>query len=362
MAFVDCIGADNKQRINLSQFACNIINDDMIAFGNNQITNFINVIIANFKHESEASISFVLEKEKQKLEDSLVGYNNSQKELIIKSLLTLRKKDLIQKFSSFEKSKSYIVRLWNETVDYLTDAYSECKEDKYYDGKVGKYLKAIIEDYATRSFQERERIYYYDRIKLINKAISEKRGLSIKLLNGNHFYIYPYKIASDPMSMYNYLVGYSLNDDEAKKQATSMRISKIADIKLKGTGKRLTKDDVKSLEETIRKKGVQFLTGSETLVVVQLTEKGKQRFVAQLHLRPERIEIRNGNEYVFRCTPAQAEYYFLKFGKDAYIKEPEHLRNRMLKIYEKAYSRYRNNNERNSNNLPLSSETLSDNE
>lgn len=340
MAFDVILDGDNKQRINLSNFALNIIYDDMLAFGNKQFTNFINTVISNFKYESDASISFALEKEKQKLEDIFESFDKHQKDKIIEKLLDYKKQELTEKFSSYEKFKSCPVRLWKETVEYLTDSFSDCKEERYYKGKIGNYLKAIIEDYASKSFRERELIYFFDRVKTINTAIKEKRGLALKTSGGTFFFIYPYKIVSDQMLMYNYLIGYSQKEDEDIKRPITLRISRLSDIKLRGTNKSLKDEEIAALEDSANKKGVQFLGSEERDVVVKLTENGKRRYINQLHLRPECIEIRNGDEYVFRCTPAQAEFYFVKFGKDALIKEPLSLRDRMLQIYKDACDMY----------------------
>lgn len=342
MAFLESIGGDNKQRINFSQFALNTIHDDMIAFGNNHITNFINKIIANYKYESEASIGFVLEKEKNRLEEIFtnIKIDEQQKNIAIKKLCDVRKQELMQKFSSYEKYESYAIRLWKETVEYLTDPYSDCKEERYYNHKVGNYLKAIIEDYASKPFSERELIYYSDRVKLIKTAIEEKRGLIIRTSKDKVRLICPYSIEKDSMSMYNYLVGYSENEKSNTRYPASMRLSGMTDIKMKGTHKSLKKDEIKKLNDAISRKGVQFLIGKEDKIVVVLTEAGKHKFANQLHLRPNCVDVLNGNEYVFNCTPAQAEFYFVKFGKDAYIKEPELLHCRVKDIYKDAYEAY----------------------
>ena len=255
-------------------------------------------------------------------------------------MLNYKKQELTKRFSSYEKFKSCPVRLWKETVEYLTDPFSDCKEERYYKGKIGNYLKAIIEDYASKPFRERELIYFFDRVKTINTAIKEKRGLAVKTSGGNFIFVYPHKIVSDQMLMYNYLIGYSQREEDIEKRAITLRISRLNDIKLRGTNKSLKDNEIDALEYSANKIGVQFLGGEEMDIVVKLTENGKRRYINQLHLRPECIEIRNGDEYVFRCTPAQAEFYFVKFGKDALIKEPLSLRDRMLQIYKDACDMY----------------------
>ncbi len=340
MSFVDLIGGDGKQRINLSKFALNIINEDMIAFNNNHFTTFINTIIANYKNDSEATISIVLDRERKKLEETLKNIDKPHRDEVISKLLIAKKKELIAKAFSHENYKSCPVRLRKENLLYLTDPDSECCEEKYYNYKPGKYLKALIEDYASRAFCERELIYFADRVKLIETAISERRKLSVKTANGKHYIIYPCRILRDPMSMYNYLIGFSCDSEEKSKHPVSLRLSGNISISLRNSAFFVKSNEIKALEDHIRNRGVQFLLGEETEIVVALTENGKQKFSSQLHLRPNCIEIRNGNEFVFRCTPTQAEYYFVKFGKDAFIKEPESLQKVFRNIYYEAYCSY----------------------
>jgi predicted DNA-binding transcriptional regulator YafY len=60
-------------------------------------------------------------------------------------------------------------------------------------------------------------------------------------------------------------------------------------------------------------------------------------------LRPQLVELCEGNEFVFKCTEAQAEFYFFKFGKDAEILEPEELRNKLANMYDEALRMYMKN-------------------
>ena len=341
MAFKDCIGGDFKQRINLSYSALNVINSDMSAFHNNQFTNFINTVITNHIYKSDASISIALERERKKLEQQLKTLNCSETDKIIARLLGIKKTELTKKAASYENFKSCPVRLHKGTVEYLTDPYSECKENIYYNNKPGKYLKALVEDYASKPYSERELIYFADRVTLIKTAIKERRKLSVKFSDERHYIIYPVKLVKDPMAIYNYVVGYSFNKEDKAKSPVSLRISGDFDIRLMNGEFSLSKEDIKNLNNCINNKGIQFLIGEESDIVVILTERGKQKFSSQIHLRPSPVEVRNGNEYVFRCTPAQAEFYFVKFGKDAYIKEPEDLHRKMLNIYHEAYKVYK---------------------
>lgn len=335
-------GGDNKQRINLSTFALDTINDDMIAFNNPKKTNFINRIIINFCQNADASIHFALENERARLENALSKVKDPNKNIIINELLKNKEEELQKKAEAYEKGESCLFRLQNEVADFLTGPKYECKEYKYYKN-IGCYLKGVIEEYCTKPFVERELIYFADKVAVIENAIKENRKIIAETSRNICFTVYPYGIVRDRKSMYNYLVGYSVrHGTDEEMRPMSMRIS--GDINFELAPKRqsfcMNKAERKKLEDLINARGVQFLLGEEEEIHVVLTEAGVKQFNRQLHLRPVVTEIRENNEYVFKCSPLQAQIYFMKSGKEAYIKEPEYLRERMKNIYLEAYESY----------------------
>lgn len=362
MAFENIIGGDNKQRINLSDYAYEVISSDMLAFNNKKFSNFINIIIDNFKETSSASISIMMRHEQEKLQtlfNSVPKINVDEK--ITKKLLEAKEKELLKNVSLFENGKSYRIRLNNRNMEYLTEFGSDCEEDRYYytelkqngkikperHPKIGKYLKALLEDYASKPFCEREQIYYKDKIDLINKIISANRTsdnkslLTIRFFDQmNPSYIYPYEIVKDSFHTYNYVTGLLYNTENQSLKPITLRLSTVSNVKETVSKVNISEFNIETLKKAILDRGVQFLPGKDQEVVVYLTDKGKRMFSKRLHIRPNCIEIRNGCDYVFKCTPAQAKYYFVRFGKEAYVKEPESLRKEMLDYYRDAYNCY----------------------
>lgn len=390
MAFENAVGADNKQRINLSDYAYDVICSDMLAFNNNKFSNFINRIIDNFKDTSDASISIALKREEKKLEKILDSDSDMNDERTMKKLLEAKKNELTKKINGFESGESYRIRLNNKNLEYLTEPGFGCEEDEYYytevrqsgkikserHPKIGKYLKALLEDYAIRPFCERERIYYKDVIDLIcrinsgaeeeekkNNQKKNQRKKAIDLSNtinpGNDkpgekkllfvkFHhqkgircIFPYEISKDSFQMYNYVLGFLYDDNTSSKELKAWRLSTICEAIKTSKTINVNETDIETLEKAKTDRGVQFMPGKKQEIVVCLTDAGKRKFMKQLHLRPKCVEVRNGCDYVFNCTPKQAEIYFTRLGKDAYIKEPESLRKEMLKYYRDAYNRYK---------------------
>ena len=332
---------DNKQRINLSAFALETINEDMIAFGNPKNTTIINTIILNGIRNELASIHSALEKEQTKLEATLLDLriDEREKDEVIRYLVKQKKKELLEHAESYESGESRSIRLQNEVIDYLVGNIPGCMEGGYYKSRT-KYLKAIIEEYCAKPYSERELIYFDDKVRKIREAIRENKKIAAKTAGGKYC-IYPYDIICDKKTMYNYLVGYSIrleSDDE--KRPMSMRISADNQFEVirSGSGK-LKEAEKKSLRELIEKRGVQFMVGEEEEIRVVLTDAGIAQYNRQLHLRPV-YKAKENNEYVFSCTPLQAEVYFSRFGKEALIKEPEYLRERMKTRFSEAYDSY----------------------
>lgn len=334
---------DNKQRINLSSFALDVINDDMTVFNNPKKTNFINRIIVNYCFDADASIHFALEKEKQRLTTALSSLNEKEKNLALTDLLRCKEKELVNRAKSYESGECCSFRLWQEVVDFLTEPASECEEYRYYK-KIGQYLKAIIEEYCAKPFAERELIYFADKVNVIETAVREKRKISVVTAGGDCYTVSPYGIFRDDKSLYNYLVGYSVKyGSDEPMRPMSMRISAGNEFKLcsKRQTFSLNACEKNNLKALLKKRGVQYMVGEEEIIRVVLTETGVGFYNRQLYLRPTVTEIQNGNEYIFNCTPFQAEAYFVKFGKEAYVKEPESLREKMKNKYLDAYNSYR---------------------
>ena len=219
-----------------------------------------------------------------------------------------------------------------------------CKEDKYYDNKRGKYIKCVLEEYARLPYIEREKIYLTPFITEIEKAIHDKKQLRVTTEKGAIYNVYPYDISSDPLSTANYLVGYSQQDDnpDAELRPCSFRISALKHVKIsKSKSAFIPKEKQKNLSKLVASRGVQFLISTEEEIHVRLTDSGRHKYYRQSHLRPTLVEEQEGNIFVFRCTNAQAEFYFFKFGKDAEILFPAELREKFKSMYQSAADIYK---------------------
>lgn len=334
---------ENKQHINLSLTATAIIENDMFSFNVTSKSGFINQIISNYRENSEASISISEKRKKKEYERILCSehsINPDNKVELINLLVKEYVNKLIKKSMNYNKGKSFKFRINKENQEYLTQ---ECNENEYYCDNIGKYLKALIEDYCTKSYLKREMIFFKTYFTTIEQAINEKKLLKIQLSNGRYKYIQPFKVMTDPLSMYHYLIGYS-NDKSnihKKSQSFSYRITNLRKVKMLQESIHISENCSKNLLNEIQSRGVQFMSEDTCIIKIYLTDAGITKYNRLLHLRPQYTSIDNDKHiYTFDCTARQIEYYFFKFGEDAKVIYPDEIRKKFKSMYLNAVRQY----------------------
>jgi hypothetical protein len=200
---------NNKQHLNLSTLAYEVILSDMFTFGEEKLSGFINRVFEYYSPLAAASISQTLNHIHGELSKHLseVLGDEKTKARVLDKLLMLKKDSLIKNAESYEGGKTFKFWLNKRNLEFLSEPSSECNEDKYYP-KRGKYIKSVVEEYARLPYIEREKIYFSPFIVEIQNAINEVKQLRIKTENDMIYSVYPYEILSDPLSITNYLVGY----------------------------------------------------------------------------------------------------------------------------------------------------------
>lgn len=341
---------ENKQHINLSSYAINIMNSDKIAFNCKNTSTFINTIFENFADMAEATIILRLDEKADELNESLKSLDNNIRNKVVSILIEKHKESLIKKTNSYEKGGYFKFRIRESNYKKLTDSNSIYYEKDYYNN-IGSYFKAILEEYFRLPYIEREKIYFLEKFEIISKAIEKNYRLNISTVNENNYEIFPYRIQSDKMNMYNYLAGFSLinNATDENKVPCSFRISNIKEITINKRKKRiLKKEDKQFIEDLITKREIPFLTSAsffsstDSPIVVKLNKAGITQYNSNIHLRPHCIK-REGSLFFFDCTPLQIEYYFFKFGNKAEIISPKQLANKFKCMYSEALDVYNKN-------------------
>ena len=320
----------------------------------------INHIIKNYIETADASIAHRLHEKYQEFSKMFPPsqYDTDSRNKIIKELQNHEEKRLLmlkKQYLSYELKKSKKFYLKNEVKELLIHAMKN-GEDKYYK-RPGQYLTAIVEEYVHKPYLERERIFCADLIQEIDSCIRKKKSLNVTTTSLKHYYMFPLRIETDPMSMYHYVIGYSVpkesvpdyaSEEEkekiflSNKKACAFRLSNISvveDTPLNNCT--LTKTDISELNKKVKQQGIQFLLSSPDRIRVKLSEEGVQQYSQNFHLRPQYTSIiEEENIYIFDCPADQIKFYFFKFGEKAEILDPPELRAYFQNEYQKAFMQY----------------------
>ena len=343
-----------KQHVNINEHAWEIIANDILVFNNMpervNYNGFFNRILINCIKSSRFTLACRFE-----------VLNGQYKELILRNMnvtdpdmaqVIERMRDIfIQKQISdlnydLMKSKGhqFSIKLQIRAKDYL--ALSE--DSRYFDGHLGRYLKFIFEEYAKLPNIEREQIYFLEKYEKIKEAIDDFNILKIIVKDRKDIF-FPYCIRSDNDNMFNYVAGFTINENygaksDDKLRVTSYRLSNLNIIeKLNGQKYKITKLDKIMIETAIKKKEIRFLFGETTKIKIYMTKEGVRKYQYMIHQRPKYYSVHKKERvYEFHCTERQIINYFFKFGEDAIVLEPEGLRIRMRDLYDSASNVYSN--------------------
>lgn len=341
----DWYAEEQRVRINLSERACLIMEEDMYQFEVTERSSFMNTVFRNFHSAAPASISQFLYTKQTQFSNQLTGIITDRLALdhTIKCLLEKEKNSLMERIRKQlqKKHKGNSYRINNENLSFLVS--EECQEEEYYNNRPGLYIKCVIEDYAELSFMERERIFFADMYDTVEDAIRTKSMLKVRTKGNRLFHVYPYSLDTDTLSTRLYLTGFSKSITETRNEKipASFRIPNLTKITKLHQSARLTSEEVDEIEQAINSRSVQFLLNNDDEIHVRLTDHGIIKYNNQLHLRPSKNnELSSNNIYVFNCTAQQAEYYFFKFGEDAEILKPMSLRYKFIDMYQRSLLQY----------------------
>lgn len=334
--------SDEKIRYNLTYRAYSIISDDMLTFNEKTLSKFIQRIFINFKDDAEASISLELLKKKAGYDASLSVLSekilpDNLRSKVTGTLKNDIQKQLTEKYCHLSRDVSLSLRPQNEFYDYICS--EECTEDKYYKN-AGSYIQAIAENYSSLPFHERELIYFktvYEKIQF--SLFAPHRKVRIRTISNEIYSFSPLGIIKDSLGMSNYLIGYT--DRDGEKRAASFKLSRIKDYSITNIlyPSRERKEDLKSIEEELRREKLPFLIGDNELITVEFTEEGLLNYKKWQYNRPDYTEA-NGNIIVFDCSRYQATSYLSRFGETAKVISPPDYADELCRFFKTAYKRY----------------------
>lgn len=344
MGFV--INDEQKIRISLSLHAFLIIQDDMQVFEVPKLTSFINTVISNFRDGAKASLQKYLANKRLDLEELFKDSHLPQDQIedSISHLLKKEEARIKKELQEFQKEhyirKSYHIN--KDNIDYLMN---DCVDHKLYLDRPGRYLKCILEEYASCPFVIRERIFKKDIYTIVERACMSGTLLSVnKLIAGEvqTLHVYPYKIVPDPLNTQEYLICYSKKQHEPSKdkKMASFAMSRLDSIKELKHSAFISEKDKNELDTTLTRQSAAFLTGDTTTIRIRFTEEGKVMYRHRLQSRPDITRITDSDIYEFTCTEYQAYNYFFTFGSTIEVLSPTSLREKMMAHYKQAFSVY----------------------
>lgn len=351
-------GFENKQRINLSERAYSILKNDMefypfVLESDKDLdkipSTVINYIFTQCKDSAQSSIALRLKQRQWELEELLKPVDK----YIITKLLQEQRKNLTTTAENRCQSKghSIIFRINMDNLEYLASDDGQ-EESSFYQDNAGKYIKAVLEEYAELPYVHRERLFYTPILDKIDTAISQKNQLKITLKSmvakgavrkHINIYIRPYQVSTDTEGLYNYLVGYIRSSDSNNWQVGAIRISSILKCSVTGESAFLSAATQKEIKRLLALYGCQYLSSAHDdlqKIVVQFTPAGEKMYRKMLHLRPQCVQQHPNLVYEFRCSQWQALNYFFKYGRDVKILEPQKLVRSFQKRYQDAAKQY----------------------
>jgi len=324
---------EHKQRLNLSSFARSVVDMDRgVMDEGGTMSGFLNRVISRFWEQADASIDVALEERRQQLAAS--GFQPD----MVEKLIAEQRKLLMQKKEAYPQGDSLTFRLNNENFDRL---YAQRAEEANYSAP-SKYLKALVEEYARLSPSERERVYFRTLIEdTLQPAIDAGYLLSVQV-GQKCFWVKPYSVIADPFNSHLYLVGLSRLQGSSveEERIASLRITRLGKVRhLSRPSGRLTADDRRDIEKKLQSTGIQYLIGQPERIRLRLNQAGRREFFQRSYMRPVPDGV-NGDVYQFSCTPMQIRNYFLSFGANVEILEPESLRQDFMDFYRQALESY----------------------
>ncbi len=332
---------EQKQRINLSCTALSVLDGDYELFGADSRSGFYNRILTSFFDNAKASVDVAVARYAADLTAALPAITDNA----VKEALTAHyRRQLRAEIEAYPKGDSVLFRLNNENYQHLYNEYGEQLVETANYTSVGKYLKALLEEYARLSPSQRERVYYSAVIDdVIQPAIDAGYALQVST-GGMTFLVTPYAVLADTYSAHLYLTGLSraMNDGSAEATIASFRISRLTNVRLRKSAshRRLTIDEKHEIEKKLRAVGVQYLLGNREVIRLRLTERGLQSYMQRSYMRPYADAIGKDGICTFSCSARQIENYFLSFGADVEILEPLALRTRFINAYREASAVY----------------------
>lgn len=204
---------------------------------------------------------------------------------------------------------------------------------------LSEYFRSMFASYAALPQDKRELIIFKTQYDAIIKAIKEKKRvfLTTRWSRAQKIECAPYAIANSKEELHCYVL-------VATKGCSTVRLSRIVSVTELPIEATFTENQIE-LFEKMKAYGPQFIYSPyETETLVQLTEKGVDKFKKIYVHRPVPTKV-DGNLYYFNCAHTQIVQYFIRFGDDAQIIYPKRVRSEVYNFHRRALESYNKSND-----------------
>lgn len=340
----------NQQRITLSPRAVRVILNDCVLFhclSRDGITpsyhKFINKIFCNYFDRADASIHMRLREKEEALEKLREPLSSEEIQKFSEKILLKEKERLTAKVNrllSAECLENKVISLNNPTMQILETS----AEDTFYQNRTSRYLRAVLEEYASADSLTRKKIYYRGILDEIKGYIEAQEVVEIRYHDSdNSFRLKPAFVRADKYENHLYLAGclYAKQGSSPDGKIISCRIDRIRSMH-RVCKSPVSPDTLATLENCSDRFGVQYLASKSSHIRIRLSEHGIDLYKRLSFQRPmySGIEGDAKDVYVFDIPEYQAIVYFFKFGADAEVLEPVELRERFGQMYREAAGVY----------------------
>jgi hypothetical protein len=228
---------------------------------------------------------------------------------------------------SSEEQVKINFRIDNQNVSIL----KSIEESDYFDGRLSRYLNYLIETYSAQSLPIRESIINRNTAEKLAYAIKHNISLSVELKSGVQFVLEPYKTYIDQFTQQTMVVGIQ----RTRITTGPIRINLSQILFIKNLKNNIFNKHPNYLE--LIDKNQEIKINKE--FVIKLNIFGEKQIYQQLHRRPK-FEMYKESIYKVTCTEDEFLYYFLKFGPNVTILEPEEMKNTFIRIYQMSLNNY----------------------
>lgn len=199
---------------------------------------------------------------------------------------------------------------------------------------LSEYFRSMFASYAALPQDKRELIVFKRQYDAITKAIKEKKRVFITTRRGFNRKIdcAPYDVADSKEELHCYVLAVT-------NGCNPVRLSRIVSVTPLAINAEFTSKQIEVFEK-MKTYGPQFIYGpNEEEVLVELTEKGIDKFRRIYVHRPVPVKVEN-NYYYFNCSHSQIVQYFVRLGADAKIVYPQKVRDEVYDFHRRALDRY----------------------